>query len=112
MTAVCYLGRNGATGSYYRVRYEGEIYFVYAPNGINEKLSTDLESLSKGIGQKTVSVNTKLYSKQIADAAYAISSVNEGTVATIIAISDSGNWYYVRLDNGGEGYMLSAKFAT
>lgn len=106
-TEVSCLGRYG-TGSYYKVVYNNTKYYVYAPNGIDSRLTTDLDRLMEGTGTMTVTANTYLRtSMNSASTDNKIKLARAKEIVTVVAVSDSGTWSYVRLSDGTYGYILS-----
>lgn len=106
-TEVSYLGRYG-TGSYYKVSYNDTRYYVYAPNGIDSRLTNDLDALMAGTGKKAVTANTYLRTSMNSSSEdNKITLVRAGGSVTVIAVSDSGTWSYVKLEDQTCGYILS-----
>jgi uncharacterized protein YgiM (DUF1202 family) len=104
---VTYLGAYG-TGSYHKVIYESNRYFIYAPNGIDTRLTTDYDKLMNGIGTKTVTAKTNLRtSMNTSSTDNVIKLLYSGTEVLVITTSDSGAWSYVKLEDGNHGYLLS-----
>lgn len=106
-TEVTYLGRY-SNSSYYKVSYNGEERYIYAPNGINTRLTDDYDALMKGTGMKNISVNTKLRSSMSSGSdANLIRMLYKNETVTVIAESDSGTWCYVKTEKGERGFVLT-----
>lgn len=113
-TEVEYKGRYAAS-SYYKVLYDGSIYYVYAPDsagGIDSYL-TDNNALMNGVGTIEIRVNTKLRSSMSSQSdENLICMMYKGEQAVLIAqspLNEEGKstWSYIMLDNGTYGYVLT-----
>ena len=106
-TEVTYLGRY-SNSSYYKVSYQGEERYIYAPKGINTRLTDDYDALMKGTGTKHISANTKLRSSMSSGSdANQIRMLYADETVTVIAKSDSGTWCYVETKDGERGFVLA-----
>lgn len=110
-TQVTYLGRY-STSSYYKVLYNAETYYVYAPNGIDGFLleKDDFEMLLAGGTAYTLDSNSYLRSTpNSSDSSNQILLLKSGTTVYVISMSDtvSGGkaWCYVRTADGLYGYL-------
>lgn len=106
---VVYCGRYGAT-SYLKVNYQGLRYYVYCPEDedLDQKLTEDLETLMAGIGTRTVIQAVNLRSNMDSSTEDSILTLlPAGTSVTLIAVSSSGTWCYVRTEDGLCGFVGS-----
>lgn len=106
-TEVEFKGRY-SNSSYYKVAYDGDIYYVYAPNGIESRLSTDLDTLLAGCGSIEILKNTNLRTSMTDKTQdNIICMMYAGEQAVLLTQSSSGTWSYIQLDNGTSGYILT-----
>lgn len=109
-TEVTFCGRHGTT-NFYKVAYGGRTRYLYAKDGaeVDSKLTADLDALLSGVGKYEVTKYSKLRSNMdSSNDDSVIGSVSQGDEVTLIAVSPTGNWAYVRTDNGKYGFMLYA----
>jgi len=107
-TEVTYVGRY-SDSSYYKVIYEDSIYYIYSPDGIDNVLVSDYDTLMAGTGVAEIgNCNyTYLRSAMSSNADNVVSKLYAGEEVTVIVVSDSGTWTYVKISDGTYGFVLS-----
>ena len=107
---VLYEGQLGST-RFHKVRYNGAERYLYIKDGVDlgSLLTDDLDALLHGVGTMIVTKATNLRSNMDSSTSDSvIGVVSQGDEVTLIAVSASGTWSYVRTDNGVYGFMISA----
>lgn len=111
-TEVEYIGRY-STSSYYKVMYQGNLYYIYAPTGIESRLTDDYKNLMDGCGTVVIHTNTKLRTSMDSKSDdNLIRMMYQGEEAVLIAQSDSKTWCYIKTEDGTYGYVLCSKLNT
>ena len=106
---VTYRGRYGSS-NFYRVTYQGQDYYVYTQKNIDEFVSPDLESILAVKESKAVAADSWLRSSMsTADDSNKIVKLKGGTVVGVAAVSPSGNWAYVKAEDGTYGFILTER---
>ena len=106
-TQVDYVGQYGNT-SYHKVEFEEKQFYVYAPNGIESRLTKDYEKLMEGTTITTITANTKFRTTMsTSDDSNVLRILYKDEKITIIAVSDSGTWTYIKTSLGDYGFVLS-----
>ena len=105
---------NGVYGNshFYKISYGSENRFMYCSDevGIDTVLTDNYDTLMEGIGSRTVTSGTYLRSNMDAsNTDSVIQTVKKDTVVTLIAVSSSGAWSYVRTPDGICGFITSSR---
>ena len=100
-----------ANSHFHKVRYEGRDLFLYCSEetDLNSLVTTDQEALLKGKGERTLLKSSNLRSRMdSSDPDSVIRLLRKNETVTLIAVSPSGTWSYVRTESGSCGFVVSS----
>ncbi|MBQ7161679.1 MAG: C40 family peptidase [Clostridia bacterium] len=100
---------------FHKVNYGGRDLFLYCSDeqDIDELLTADLETLLAGKGERVLTKSSNLRSNMDATSRDSvIRLLRTGEKVTLIAVSRSGSWSYVRCEDGTYGFVSSSALGT
>ena len=110
-TEMEYQGRYGTT-DFYKVIYDGSVYYIYTLQEIDQIVSPDLDAVMAVECSKTVASPAWLRSApDTGDDENRILYLSAGEPVGVIETGTNGNWSYVITADGTCGYIFSSKLA-
>lgn len=110
-TKVTYNGQY-ANSNFHKVTYNSKQYYIYAPNGVSDIFTDNIDALLAGGTKKTVKAGVNMRSAMDSgNSANIIRMLKTGETVFVIAVSKSGAWSYVRTSANEYGYVSSEKLS-